>query len=315
VLPALLLIGALLLLPSIRMGIDLAGGTRITVMDTAAVDARAVEQELSQFGLDDLSVKLIQNPLTGKNGVIVEYTGNKELLRAEKIAATSPEEAMALASSFITSKDAVGTNASAADYVTIAKADFRTKVQSNLIGYLSASEEQVSSTEIGAALGKEFWESSQRALIIALVLVLAVVFIVFRELVPSLAIAQAAIFDIIFAAGGMGLFGIPLTLPTVAALLLILGYAVDTNILLTDRVLKRSEGSVRERAWGAFGTALGMIGTTVVAVTVLTTFSYFNQTTTLFQIGSVLLCGLIADMVNTWFTNAVMVIWWAERKK
>jgi preprotein translocase subunit SecF len=152
-------------------------------------------------------------------------------------------------------------------------------------------------------------------LFIAFILVAAVVFILFREVVPSFAVLQAVVFDIIVALAGMSVFSIPLTLPTIAALLLMIGYSVDTDILVTERVLKRKEGGVRERAYGAFITGLTVTGTTLTVVTILALFSYFNQMTTIFQIASVLLFGLLGDLPATWFTNTVLITWWAEHKK
>jgi preprotein translocase subunit SecF len=315
VLPILMVAISLFLIPSIGMGIDLAGGTRITVADTGSVDVKAVEQALAPFGLEDLSVKFIENPLTSSKGVIVEYRGNPDILRAERIAATDSNASVALLDPFVVSKADLGDNATADRYLEVAKTDFDSRVQSTLLSFLGASEKQVTRTQIGASLGQEFWDSSLRAMFIAFVLVAAVILILFREIVPSAAVVQSAIFDIVTAAGGMVVFGIPLTLPTIAALLLLVGYSVDTDILITDRVLRRSEGTPEERAFSAILTGLTMTGTTVVAVSVLVAFSYFSQITTIFQIGSVLLIGLFADVLNTWVTNATLVIWWAKRKK
>jgi len=311
----IIFIGALFMLPGVRMGIDLAGGTRITAMDTADVDMGVLEQDLAPFNLEDLSIKFIENPLTSRKGVVIEYTGNSDIIRAEQLASSDPAQAMALVQPFITSMDDIGTNATAERYIEVARTDFRTSVQNALMGSLGVDEEMVSSTEIGAALGQQFWESSQRALLIAFILVAAVVFILFREVVPSFAVLQAVVFDMVVALAGMSFFGIPLTLPTIAALLLMIGYSVDTDILVTERVFKRKEGTPRERAYGALKTGLTVTGTTFTVVMVLALFSYFNQMTTIYQIASVLLFGLLGDLPATWFTNTVLITWWAEHKK
>ncbi len=309
------LVIALALLPGVRMGIDLAGGTRITAMDTNTMDTHALEQALVPYGLEDLSVKFIENPLTGRKGVIIEYTGNHDIIRAEQLVGSSPSEAIALLAPFVESDESLGTNATADRYLEVAKTDFRTSVQDALMAFTGVTEEQVSSTEVGAALGQQFWESSLRALLVAFILVAAVVFILFREVMPTFAVLQAAVFDIIVALAGMSFFGIPLTLPTIAALLLMIGYSVDTDILVTERVLKRKDHTPRERAYGALITGLTVTGTTLTVVLILAIFSYFNQMTTIFQIASVLLFGLMGDLPATWFTNTVLITWWAERKK
>ena len=56
---------------------------------------------------------------------------------------------------------------------------------------------------------------------------------IFRDFVPSIAVITVALSDIIIAIGGMSLFGIPLSVASVGAILMLIGYSVDTDILLT----------------------------------------------------------------------------------
>ena len=56
---------------------------------------------------------------------------------------------------------------------------------------------------------------------------------------PSGAVVLSAFADIVMTAAVMTVIGIELTLPTTAALLMLIGYSVDSDILLTMRVLKR----------------------------------------------------------------------------
>ena len=130
-------------------------------------------------------------------------------------------------------------------------------------------------------------------------------FIVFRNVVPSLAVIFAALSDIIIALGGMSLFGIPLSVASVGALLMLIGYSVDTDILLTTRVLKRREGTINERAVNAMKTGFTMaaaaIGSMVALYLVVVLFIPYAQTLSL--IASVLIIGLVADVLATWLMN------------
>lgn len=81
-----------------------------------------------------------------------------------------------------------------------------------------------------------------------------VVFIVFRQVVVSLLVVLCALADILTAAASMNLTGVQLSLGTVAALLMLIGYSVDTDILLTMRVLKR-KGTVDEKIKGQWAPA------------------------------------------------------------
>lgn len=304
---------AVMALPGLKYGIDLQGGTQLLATLNEAVPEQDISLHLDKYNLEDLTIKFTENPLTGRKGLIIEFTGTPDLIEAELVADSQPERAIALASPFVTSNITGITDARG--IVELAKAEFTKTIQSDLSAFLGIPEENISSVEIGASLGQEFWESSQRALFVAFFLIAAIVFILFREPVPAIAVIQAAVYDVLIALAGMAVFHIPLTLPTIAALLMILGHSVDTDILTTDRVLKRREGTAAERAYGAMITGVTMTGTILIVLFVLVTFSYFNQMNTLFQIGAVLMFGLLGDLPSSWCTNTVMITWWAERKQ
>jgi len=307
-----LAIAALLALPGLKYGIDLNGGTQLRATIDHEVSEQDVVARLAKYGLDDLSVRFAENPLTGRKGVLIEFAGTPDLVEADAIAEANPNRALALATPHVTSN--ITESMTAREVVELAKADFTKMVQDDIATFLGVPGENISSVEIGAALGQAFWETSQRALLVAFFLIAAIVFLVFREVVPSIAVIQAAVFDVFIALGAMAFFGIPLTLPTIAALLMMLGHSVDTDILITDRILKRKHGTIAERTFGAMKTGVTMTGTLLIVLTVLVTFSHFNQMTTLFQIAAVLMFGMLADLPSTYFTNAIMVQWWAERK-
>jgi preprotein translocase subunit SecF len=105
----------------------------------------------------------------------------------------------------------------------------------------------------------------------------------------------------------MGLFGIPLTLPSFAALMMLIGYSLDTDILLTTRILKR-KGDPRENAYDAMKTGLTMSGTGMIAFGALFALSLMTHIPTYFEISAVALAGLVGDMFATWGINAVMIL-------
>jgi preprotein translocase subunit SecF len=146
------------------------------------------------------------------------------------------------------------------------------------------------------------------------------VFIVFREPVPSVAIILAALCDILIALGGMSIFKIPLSIASVGALLMLIGYSVDTDILLTTRLLKRREGTVESRAKNAMYTGLTMSFAAIAAMGVLfvVTKLIMPEATTLSNISAVLVIGLIGDILSTWLMNLGILktyIDWRQSKK
>jgi preprotein translocase subunit SecF len=171
--------------------------------------------------------------------------------------------------------------------------------------------------QIGPVYGKDLQVQALQALAISFIGMAIVVFLIFRSPVPSFAVVLSALSDIIIAAAFMRIAGIELSLGTVAALLMLIGYSVDSDILLTNRVLKR-RGTVEEKISRAMQTGITMTSTTLAALVVMyvvSTFPYliipsFTQITLLSQISGVLIIGLAADLMNTWLLNTGILRWY-----
>ncbi|MFP4523518.1 MAG: protein translocase subunit SecF [Candidatus Nanoarchaeia archaeon] len=163
----------------------------------------------------------------------------------------------------------------------------------------------------GSTLGEHFFKQIIKALIIAFVFMGIVVFIQFKVPIPSLAVILAAFSDIVVTLAIVNLLGIKLSTAGVAAFLMLIGYSVDTDILLSTRVLKRKDKSVYQRTIGALKTGLTMNITTLAAVSVALIVS---NSATITQIMTILFIGLWVDMINTWLQNAGILRWYMERK-
>jgi len=166
-------------------------------------------------------------------------------------------------------------------------------------------ELKFSQKEISPTLSERFWSDGLKAIAFAFLFMAVVVYLVFRSPVPSLAVILAAVSDIVMALGFMSLFDIPVSTATIAALLMLIGYSVDTDILLTTRVLKRKVGNIDERIREAMKTGITMSLTTIVAMLVLyLVVTYLVPAAILLRdIALVILFGLIADLLTTWLTN------------
>ncbi|KAF5086870.1 Protein export membrane protein [anaerobic digester metagenome] len=167
---------------------------------------------------------------------------------------------------------------------------------------------------VGPLLSKQALTQVYWALAFAFIFMSITVFIVFRKIVPSLAVIFSAFVDIVVAVGGMSLFGIPLSMASVGAILMLIGYSVDTDILLTTRVLKDREGTVSERAAGAFKTGITMTGAAIGAMAALyvVVIVFIPSAKTLSEIAAVLILGLLADLMATWLMNLGLLRWYME---
>ena len=176
-----------------------------------------------------------------------------------------------------------------------------------LEGYPDAGIDQ-----IGANFGATLQAQAFLALLFAFLGMAVVVFIAFRKILPALTVVFAGVADITITAACMNIFGIELSLATTAALLMLIGYSVDSNILLTTKVLKR-QGNLEEKMEGAFHTGFIMTSTTFCAILAMFIVSLIGNVPTLYTISAVLLIGLICDLIFTWGFNAGMLRLYAEK--
>lgn len=170
--------------------------------------------------------------------------------------------------------------------------------------------EEASVQTIGPSLGESFWRQAQIGIVLAFVLMGMVVFFLFRKVVPSFAVIFAAVSDIVVTLAFLQVFSIELSLAGLAAVLMLIGYSVDTNILLTSRMFKGS-GPLQERVKDALKTGLTMSFTTLSVLVVLIVAGVSPVIT---QIATVLLIGLLIDLANTWLMNAGVLRWYMERR-
>jgi len=166
------------------------------------------------------------------------------------------------------------------------------------------------------SLGKNFFNQLMVALLVAFILMSMVIFIMFRTFIPSIAVIFAAFSDIIVPLAIVDFFGIKISAAGIAAFLMLIGYSVDTDILLTTRALdpkKTREGNLNQRIFGAFKTGTLMTSTALLAV--LPAFFIVTGLPDSFrQIFLILGLGLFADLVFTWMANAGIIKWYCEKK-
>jgi preprotein translocase subunit SecF len=163
--------------------------------------------------------------------------------------------------------------------------------------------------QIGETFGKTLQSQAVLALIFSFIGMAIVIFLAFRTFVPAVAVVLSAFADMVMTAATMNIVGIPLSLGTLAALLMLIGYSVDSDILLTNRVLKR-QGKLNDKLTGAFRTGIIMTSTTLAAAAAMFIVAWYGSVLILMEIAAVLLIGLIFDVMNTWLTNVGILKWY-----
>ena len=181
-----------------------------------------------------------------------------------------------------------------------------------LLPGLTVTEINENSSVSGSSLGESFVQQIFQAMLIAFVLMGIVVFIQFKVPIPSLAVILAAFADIVVTLAIINLLGIKVSTAGIAAFLMLIGYSVDTDIMLSTRVLKNTEGTTNKRIGNAFKTGMTMSITTLAAVSIGLLVS---QSAVISQIMLIIFIGLIVDIVYTWMLNASILKWYVERRK
>lgn len=353
-LPVLLvLFSAFFLVPNIPQGIDLKGGLLLTAYTNAPVDSAVIKAALADYPdaevraftnalgsgfeveipvdarLQSAEASLaplhdLEAELTRAEIALSYYQGDEnatpgELAGAQANVTALTQSVFDAANSVLEASGAAPASGNAHAAVASADAAFdaaKSEYRQRLLAEVSAAAdiESYSFKEIGASLSKVFFSKVQEVLVYSFILSTIVVFFIFRSIVPSLAVVFGAVADIVITAGLMGVLGIPLSLASIAALLMLIGFSLETDALLTVRVYKRTEGTVRERAFDAMKTGIMMNASVVTAFGVLALLAAYLQIPTYYQIGMVAVLGACVDFVATWCFNAPVILWDADKR-
>ena len=106
--------------------------------------------------------------------------------------------------------------------------------------------------------------------------------------------------------------GIKISSAGIAAFLMVIGYSIDTDILLTTKVLRSKMGTLFERIKSAFKTGITMTITTFIAL--LVAFMFTNSAT-LKQMFGIILIALIIDFISTWVMNTSLLVWYVKKNE
>ncbi len=186
------------------------------------------------------------------------------------------------------------------------------QVLEEYLGY-ELNEKNSSFEFTGSALSENFYKQLIIAILVAFVFMGIVVFIIFRTFIPSAAVILSAFADILMTLALVDVLGIKMSSAGIVAFLMLIGYSVDTDILLTTRILKRREDTLNKRILGAFKTGITMTLTSLLAI-LLALFVVKSFSVVLTQIFTILAIGLSFDLLNTWITNTSILKWYVKKK-
>lgn len=343
IVPILLVLIAIYFIPHVRLGIDFQGGTVIRLYTDGKVDTNKLSQNLKSQGLHVRRIQQISTQIG--NIVEIELDQDEKLTRSEELRGTfytyydkyswleslltnptvdqneikkyqeeynqlkeildnCTSEMFELSGYSEKYEDANSMKRAFDHAYKKVKEDYQKRIDAALnIKYNSITIKSVS-----PSLGMKFIERATSAVMWALFLSILLAFVVFRKVATSLVVFSGALADVTIALGGMGLFGIPLTLSSFAALIMMLGFSLDTDMLLTMKLIKQRKGTLREAAWNTLKTGSMMSITDLISFSVLLLVGIITHLTTYTEIASVAVIGLVGDMIATWMFNAPLIM-------
>ena len=291
----------------INKGVSLKGGLTITI-DKPANAIELQNELLTRFPNSDISVRSLSS--TGKQiGIIIEASDIKaeELINLLKSKLDLKKDEYSV--------EVMGSSLGASFFKETFNALILAFLIMGLIVFLYFGED-IKSKIIAVVLTLitmiiVYLSSSTLMYLTSAVLMLLLIYIYFKYSIPSFAVILSAFSDMVITLAIINLLNIKLSTAGIAAFLMLIGYSVDTDILLSVKVLKRKSGTVLDGIFNAMKTGLTMNATTLMAILIALSFA---QSEILKQIMLILFIGLLVDIINTWIQNAGILRWYLEKK-
>lgn len=302
----------------ILKGVSLSGGLTLTIQVDEPIDVDALAAELrTQFPEHDFAVRQI-GELGRQTAITIEAatpTNSQESLDELE------DRILGMLSGRIpdiesrASAEIVGPSLGNAFFAQTAKAVLMAFVFMGMVVFLYFGDswgQKALVTALSLVEAALIWFAGPVAItVLAAAGGAALIYIFIRYNIPSAAVILAAFSTIIFTIAVVDLIGLRISTAGVAAFLMLIGYSVDTDILLSNRVLKRAEGTVYERIVSTVKTGLTMTGTTFAASVIAL---IFTKSDVIREIMIIICIGLVADVFYTWVQNAGLLRLHLEKK-
>ena len=177
-------------------------------------------------------------------------------------------------------------------------------------GSLPASLTTLEERTVGPSLGRDSIHQGVRASLIGFIaLVLAVLFY-YRG--AGINAVLALLLNLVIILGMMAIFKATLTLPGIAGIILTLGMAVDSNVLVFERIREelREGKTVRAAIENGFSRAFGTIIDTHMTTIISALFLFQFGTGPIKGFAVTLLIGLFASVFTAFFVSRVIFDFW-----
>jgi len=182
-------------------------------------------------------------------------------------------------------------------------------------GALPAPIEYQEERTVGPSLGADSIRSGVRASLVGLVLV--VLFMLFYYRGAGVNAVVALLLNMILMMAGLIVFGATLTLPGIAGIILTIGMAVDSNVLIFERIREelRSGKTIPSGVEQGFARAFVTIIDTHVTTIISSLFLFVFGTGPLRGFAVTLVLGLVINLFSAVYVSRTIFMWELSLKK
>jgi len=182
-------------------------------------------------------------------------------------------------------------------------------------GALPASIEYLEERTVGPSLGADSIRAGVRASLVGLALVIVFMLVYYRG--SGVNAVVALILNMILMMAGLIVFGATLTLPGIAGIILTIGMAVDSNVLIFERIREelRSGKTVPSAVDLGFNRAFVTIIDTHVTTIISSLFLFVFGTGPIRGFAVTLVIGLLINLFSAVYVSRTIFIWLLSRKK
>jgi preprotein translocase subunit SecD len=182
-------------------------------------------------------------------------------------------------------------------------------------GALPAPIEYLEERTVGPSLGADSIRSGVRASLVGLILVVLFMLIYYRG--AGVNAVVALILNMILMLAGLILFQATLTLPGIAGIILTIGMAVDSNVLIFERIREelRSGKTIPSAIEQGFARAFVTIIDTHVTTIISSLFLFVFGTGPLRGFAVTLVIGLLINLFSAVYVSRTIFMWELSRKR
>jgi len=180
-------------------------------------------------------------------------------------------------------------------------------------GALPAKVTYIEERTVGPSLGADSIRQGIIASVVGLGFV--VLFMLFYYRLSGVNAVVALFLNLVILLAGLALFGATLTLPGIAGVILLIGMAVDSNVLIFERIREelRAGKIISSAVDTGFNKALVTIIDTHVTTIVSAAFLYIFGTGPVRGFAVTLTIGLLANLFTAVYVSRTMFIWVLNR--